>query len=70
MYICVWIEVNLWMEILGVMWMKNKFYIREIWKYEIIERVNVLAPLKPKGFVCQQTMVVDQTCNQEFFRTE
>ena len=34
-------EINLCMEILGVMWMKNKLLNREIWEHEIIVRVNV-----------------------------
>ena len=38
--------------------------------YEIIERVNVLASPKPKSFLCQPIMVVDQACSQEFFRKE
>ena len=45
MYNCVWIDVNLCMEILGVMW------TAEIWEFEIIEKVNVLAGPKPKHFL-------------------
>ena len=33
MYICVWIQVNLSMEILGVMRMKNKLYILSVWNH-------------------------------------
>ena len=38
--------------------------------YEIIERVNLLAGPKHKGFLCQSTMAVTHPCNLEFFRTE
>ena len=37
---------------------------------EVIERVNVLASPKPKSFLCQPTMLVDEACKQEFFRVE
>ena len=36
----------------------------------MIEKVNVLAGPKPKRFVCQLTIVVDQVCNQHFFKKE
>ena len=46
------------MEILGVIWMKNreirierKIKNRDIWDYEIIEKVNVLAVPIPKRFL-------------------
>lgn len=38
--------------------------------YELIERVNLLAGPKHKGFLCQSTMAVTHPCNLEFFRTE
>ena len=35
---------------------------------EITERVNVLADPQPQSLLCQPTMVVDQACDQEFFK--
>ena len=47
MCICVWIEVNLNMEILVVIVTKSKL---NFWMHENIKRVNVLAGPKPKSF--------------------